>query len=441
MADFADKKKGEAEKKTPAPAERQAKPRAIKGLVEGRPTVEKKESPFDGLSREMRSGFKRLEDKLGTQALKPQDFSGQRNTYNYSYNTNSNTTINSPAREKPQFKAPESSSVRAPVIGAITGATPTTTPRASSGAPASVAPIADQRAHQAFASGKAAHIEADATRMAKISEAAEKMKKGEFPPNPKIKEWASAIRSGQQRQIADLDPKVVNRTLEQAAGGSQGAQQLNTPKVAHIEAEHQTRSQVLQKGLEARQEAQERRQTANPGHVAPNAAETKIRAMESSVQQPARLPPQGQPEKTAHREAGSFPASNPASAPVHQMQNPELTFMMRHNDESHAASAVSSIESAQNKPQAASPVSHIESSQKKPQAALAKGDKAERSEVKSLERLDSPKVGSVSSSPAAMRAERTAPPEPKKAPWGEGKELREMADTLRNILTAVERIG
>lgn len=426
MADFADKKKkGEAEKKVPAPAEYQVKPRAIRSLVEGRPTVEKKESPLDGLGREMRSGFKRLEEKLGSQPAKSQDFGGQRNTYNYSYNANSNTTINSPAREKPQFKSPEASSVRAPVIGAITGTAPAATPRAPVSAPASVAPIADQRAHQAFASGKAAHIEADATRMAKISEAAEKMEKGAFPPNPKIREWAGAIRRGQQRQIADLDPKVVNRTLEQTAGGSHGAQQLNTPRVAHIEAEHQTRSQVLQKGLEARQEAQERRQTADPAHAAPNAPETKIRAMEASVRQPAQLQAQGQPRTATQQEARSFPASNPAAAPVHQMQSPELTSMMRYNDEAHAASAVSAIESAQGKPQ----------------AAATKGSKAERSEVKSLERLESPKIGSVSSAPASVRAEQSGPPEPKKAPWGEGKELREMADTLRNILTAVERIG
>jgi hypothetical protein len=450
MADFADKKKkGEAEKKVPAPAEYQVKPRAIRSLVEGRPTVEKKESPLDGLGREMRSGFKRLEEKLGSQPAKSQDFGGQRNTYNYSYNANSNTTINSPAREKPQFKSPEASSVRAPVIGAITGTAPAATPRAPVSAPASVAPIADQRAHQAFASGKAAHIEADATRMAKISEAAEKMEKGAFPPNPKIREWAGAIRRGQQRQIADLDPKVVNRTLEQTAGGSHGAQQLNTPRVAHIEAEHQTRSQVLQKGLEARQEAQERRQTADPAHAAPNAPETniralearqeaqerrqtadpahaapnapetKIRAMEASVRQPAQLQAQGQPRTATQQEARSFPASNPAAAPVHQMQSPELTSMMRYNDEAHAASAVSAIESAH----------------------ATKGSKAERSEVKSLERLESPKIGSVSSAPASVRAEQSGPPEPKKAPWGEGKELREMADTLRNILTAVERIG
>lgn len=426
MADFADKKKkGEAEKKVPAPAEYQVKPRAIRSLVEGRPTVEKKESPLDGLGREMRSGFKRLEEKLGSQPAKSQDFGGQRNTYNYSYNANSNTTINSPAREKPQFKSPEASSVRAPVIGAITGTAPAATPRAPVSAPASVAPIADQRAHQAFASGKAAHIEADATRMAKISEAAEKMEKGAFPPNPKIREWAGAIRRGQQRQIADLDPKVVNRTLEQTAGGSHGAQQLNTPRVAHIEAEHQTRSQVLQKGLEARQEAQERRQTADPAHAAPNAPETNIRAMEASVRQPAQLQAQGQPRTATQQEARSFPASNPAAAPVHQMQSPELTSMMRYNDEAHAASAVSAIESAQGKPQ----------------AAATKGSKAERSEVKSLERLESPKIGSVSSAPASVRAEQSGPPEPKKAPWGEGKELREMADTLRNILTAVERIG
>ena len=430
MPDFADnKKKGEVEKQVPV--ERQVKPRTIRSLGEGRPTVEKKESPFDNLGREMRSGFKRLEDKLGAQSMQPKDFGGQRNTYNYDYNTTSNTTINSPAREKPQFKVAKASTTRVPAIGTITGAAPTSTARASGRVPAGVTSIADQRAHQAFASGKAAHVEADATRMAKVSEAAEKMEKGEFPPNAKIREWAGAIQSGQQRQIADLDPKVVNRTLEQAAGGSPGAQQLNTPKVVSIEAEHQSRSQVLQKGLEARQETPERRQAADstPGaSKAPEALkapEAKIRTMEASVRQPAQAPEQGQAEKATKQEVHSFPTSSASVPPTQQMQNPEMTSMMRYNDAAHAAAAVSSIESSQNKVQ----------------AAAVQGAKAERSDVKSLERLDSPKIGSVSSSPAAARAESAGPPEPKKAPWGDGKELREMADTLRNILTAVERIG
>jgi hypothetical protein len=436
VADFADKKKvDKAEKKVAAPSEHQSKPRAIRSLIENRPPSEKKESPFDGLSREMRGGFKRLEDKLGERSPKERDFAGQPTTYNYSYNNHSNTTINSPAREKPQFKSPEASSVRAPVIGAITGATPATAPRASFGAPASVAPIADQRAHQAFASGRAAHIEADATRMAKISEASEKMKKGEFPPNPKIREWAGAIRSGHQRQIADLDPKMVNRTLEHAAGGSHGAQQLNTPKVARLEAEHQSKAQVLQKGLEARRESLERGHEANPAHVAPNAAETKIHAVASAAHQPAHLQEPGRPDrperhepgrpdKPERQEARGFPSSNPNTAPVHQIQSPDLTSMLRNNDETHSLSAVASIESAQ-----------------KQQTSGGKAESAKRSEVKPIERMEMPKIGSVSSAPAGLRSEASGPQEPKKAPWGEGREMREVADTLREILTAVERIG
>lgn len=409
------------------------KPAPIKSIAKERPTLEKKENPLEGLGREIRGGFKRLEDRLGAQQIKPQESGGKPSSYHYAYNTNSNTTINPANREQPSFKSPSASAVRMPVIGAITGVAPATTPRASPGAPAGVAPIADQRAHQALSSGRAQHVEADATRMAKVSEAAEKMKKGEFPANPKIREWDSAIRGGRQREIADLDPKTVNRTLEQAAGGSHGAQQLNTPKVAHIEAEHQTRSQVLQKGLEARQTATERSQAAHPAQAAPNAKETKIQAVESAVRQPAHTP----------SEAHGFNASHASSAPapVHNMQNPELTFMLRHNDESHSASAVASIEHAQ-----------------KNQTPEAKGKDGQRADVHKMSQIETPKVGSVgsassgnqaetpkvgsvSSMPAGEKSGPASPPDSKKAPWGEGRELREMADKLGSILTAIERIG
>lgn len=90
--------------------------------------------------------------------------------------------------------------------------------------------------------------------------------------------------------------------------------------------------------------------------------------------------------------------------------------MLRHNDEAHSTSAVASIERAQK-------------------------TKAPEAKVLGMSNVETPKIGSVSSSPAGGKSDHMGPMEAKKAPWGEGRELREMADKLGSILTAIERIG
>ena len=373
MPDFADRKAPPAsakpEQKAAEPA---AKPKAIGSIAAGRPSKEQRETAREAFARlnyNLQSGFKKLEDKLGMQPAKPKDFSNAQNIYNYEYNTNAYTNVEK--KEAPKVTKPEVSVVRAPVIGAIAGGLPARTSRVPSGTPTGVAPVADQRAHMNFARGNAPKVEADATRMAKVVEAADQMKKGGLPESPKVKEWASAIRSGKQREVADLNPKAVRGAVEHAAGGSQAAQKLNTPKVAQIESEHQVRSQVLQKGLETHQKAQER--------------------------------------------AHDFPVGGrPMTAPQqNQMQEHKLTHMMRHNDSAHDTAAVAALESAPARP----------------------------AEVKSLDRMTTPKIGAMSSMPTASRAGDSKAPEHKKSPWGEGRELRSIEELMRTLITKVERVG
>jgi len=494
VPDFADRKKTDrAEKKVPAPAEYQPKPQAVRSLAgDGPSAVSKKEGAREAFARinyNIQSGFKKLEDRLNTPPTKTKDSGLGHNTFNYEYNTNSYTSVNNAGDKKPEWKASAPASVRAgyksglvapskavgPTVRSIesgvrspvgkatdfpaqraahapvTGAAqpPRSNVQVSAAAPPAVAPVADQRAHQNFARGEAHKVEADATRMARVLEADNRIRRGDLPESPKVQSWASAIRGGRQREVADIQPQAVQKTVEKLTGGEQGAKQLNTPQVAQIEAEHRSRAQTLQHGLDSKRSAQ----AATPAAEAPRAKDTSPRSLEAprakdtsprSLEAPrakdtSPRPPDAprakemairsvesspsRPEKVSDR---GFPSSRPgAAAPVQSsIQDHEMTAMLRNNDLTHSGSAVESIGSMKG------------SSAEQPGA-----EGFEQPEIAKLERLDKPKIGSVSTTQQAPKSAGAQPIKMGKAPWGENREIGNVADLLRDLLNETKKGG
>lgn len=317
-----------------------------------------------------------------------------------------------------------------PQFGSFSGRATSPAPAPSSDA-MGVAPVADQRARDAFTSGEAPEAEADATRMARILEIDSQIERGAAPASDQIQAWASAIREGRQREIADLDPAKVQQAVEQAMGGGQGAQAANTPEVAQLEVEHQARTQTLQAGLEARETVRARRDTAQDALATRANASATTQTPEqaqpavASITSATRTETAAAPGVTAQERAATRDFAVEGQSP-----QSDMTGMLRYNDAAHEMAAVAGIESDTSKRNdedmkvSGSPVREIGSPVNA--SAMSAGG--------------SPRIGSVQSPMSGLRAkDESAAVKPKKGPWGEGRELREVADLLRDILNEVRR--
>jgi hypothetical protein len=475
---------------SPAKKDESARKPAVHGLTEGRPAATKSESARDAFARlnyNLQDGFKRLENKLGAAATKEEkpkpieplaaatkdpksnEFGARQNVYNYEYNTNS--YVSTGKGDKGQVKGPESlfagkpaairSMERGPATAKGQQAPAPAASRAASGpaapsgsirqahephgaapssvapvgqahephgaAPSSVAPVADKRAYANFTRRDQPKPEADATRMAKLVEADKKIKAGEIPPNAKIQEWAADIKGGRQRAVADLDPRSVKQTVERAVGGEQAAHKLNTPAVAHLETEHQTRSQVLQKGLDSRREAVARAQTPAPGR---SGSQSAIHAVESS-------------RAVSKPESRNFPAARDgATNPVHasRAQNPEMTSMLRYNDASHdleAASRIGNLTSATGPAAQPTPADGTRSDVKPIQSSKMEG--AKQGAVHKLETASNAKIDSIGTMQAFQKPAGGAPSKFEQPGWTKDQGLRSLDASMNKVLDAIRK--
>lgn len=83
-----------------------------------------------------------------------------------------------------------------------------------------------------------------AARLAQILQADRLMATGELEPHPQVQAWATSIREGRRREVADLDPEAVHSTLIGAVGGATAAERLlATPEVQKLTERHRSHLQ------------------------------------------------------------------------------------------------------------------------------------------------------------------------------------------------------
>jgi len=129
-----------------------------------------------------------------------------------------------------------------------------------------------------------AHVPS-AARLSQILQADRLMSVGEITVHPQIQSWATSIREGRRREVADLDPGVVQGTLTEAVGGSSNVERLlSTPEIKVLRERHDSvlnrhRSELrslehrLERTLTARAASAK---TARSNYVLANAASTRI---------------------------------------------------------------------------------------------------------------------------------------------------------------------
>ena len=89
-----------------------------------------------------------------------------------------------------------------------------------------------------------------AARLAQILRADSLLKASEGTQHPAIKAWAHAIKSGQRRAIADLDPRMVQSVLHSALGGSTKAERLlHTPMIERLIERHRSNMTTIHEQL------------------------------------------------------------------------------------------------------------------------------------------------------------------------------------------------
>ena len=89
-----------------------------------------------------------------------------------------------------------------------------------------------------------------AARLAQILRADTLIKSGEGRKDPRIQAWAHAIKSGQRRQIADLNPRMVQAILDSSLGGStKAAQLLHTPVIERLIERHRANISTIHEQL------------------------------------------------------------------------------------------------------------------------------------------------------------------------------------------------
>ena len=89
-----------------------------------------------------------------------------------------------------------------------------------------------------------------AARLAQILRADALLSSGEGQKDPRIRAWAKAIKSGQRRAVADMNPRMVQSVLNSALGGSTKAEQLlHTPMIERLIERHRSNMSTIHEQL------------------------------------------------------------------------------------------------------------------------------------------------------------------------------------------------
>jgi len=112
---------------------------------------------------------------------------------------------------------------------------------------------ADREAQQQVLDGEytgSVHHMPSAARLAQILRTESLIRSGEAQPNGTVFALAQAIREGRRREVADLNPEVVQNALSSALGGPTRAKQLlNDPITHRLITRHQIALESLQRDL------------------------------------------------------------------------------------------------------------------------------------------------------------------------------------------------
>ncbi len=237
-----------------------------------------------------------------------------------------------------------------------------------------------------------------AARLAHILRTEELIRRGDAEPSELISSLAQAIRAGDRRPVADIDPVKVQQAIHASLGGETRASQvLNTPESTRLIERYQNTMAVIREGMHQTEQRIERSGTSAPHRE----GRTKLNAAPNTTPA-ARAPSGGFNPMPAPRVPSAAPSAQAASAAPVSAEH-ALEAMISTNEEPHAfmagQAAQSEMETAERDSRAPARLS------KMPQIS------ARTPESVSMPSTSSAKtVGSTISSPAAPAAKITATP-------------------------------
>lgn len=170
-----------------------------------------------------------------------------------------------------------------------------------------------------------------AARLAHILRTEELIRRGDAEPNELITSLAQAIRAGDRRPVADIEPAKVQQAIHASLGGETRASQLlNTPESTRLIERYQNTLAVIREGMHQTEQRIERSGTSAPNRE----GRTKLNSAQS-VTPAARVqgsvtPPMPAPRVQMPNAAPTQDARTPVSA------TQALETMISTNEEPHA---------------------------------------------------------------------------------------------------------
>lgn len=165
-----------------------------------------------------------------------------------------------------------------------------------------------------------------AARLAHILRADELGRDGTGEPSEFISTLAAAIRAGDRRAVADVDPVKVQDAIHTSLGGAtRAAQLLNTPETTRMIERYQSMVSVVRENMHNTEKQIER---------------SNVAGIASSPRRPARVTQTEQPVRAAATPmAGSYPRLGANSGTPAQDSSRALETMLSTNEEPHAIAA------------------------------------------------------------------------------------------------------
>lgn len=186
---------------------------------------------------------------------------------------------------------------------------------------------ADREAQHQVLSGEytgSVHHLPSAARLAQILRAESLIKAGEAQPNGMIFALSQAIREGRRREVADLNPEVVQGALFSSLGGPTRAKQLLSSSMTHgLITRHQIALEALQKDI--RSVGHESSQRARADFL--GSSTTRTRAGRASTRKDSRAPEFMAPSPAlvsaaAHAVSGTGAGTGAGTGTAHSYSQP-----------------------------------------------------------------------------------------------------------------------